>query len=331
MQTPYLFRLGSRIQAGLQQLPEDFRERHRRFFLSRQLPNGGFSGRDVDLNGQPLFEDGVQADLYYTSFAIRGLTSLGDIDPATARTVGEWTKSNAGRLTSVIDVVSWLYSALAVQGASGIDLLADAPADWPERLAALLEGLRVADGGYAKTPAGSAGSTYHSFLVALCYELIGRPIPETDRLIDFVRQRQREDGGFVEIGQMRRSGTNPTAAAVALLKMFDALDATARERTLDFLWNVRGDDGGMQANTQIPFSDTLSTFTGYLTCLDLGCPEILPAAKLKRFCQQLELKEGGFLAAGWDHVADVEYTFYALGTLGLLHTADAGSIGRGTD
>ena len=319
MQTPYLFRLGDRIQSGLAQLPVDFRQRHCGFFLSRQLPSGGFSGRDVDMNGQPLFEDEVQADLYYTSFAVRGLTSLGLLDTDTAKRIGDWTKAHAGRLTSVIDVLSWLYSALAVQAASGRDLLADAPADWPQRLASLLESLRVADGGYSKTPAGTSGSTYHSFLVALCYELIGLPIPDSERLIQFVRRRQREDGGFVEIDQMRRSGTNPTAAAIALLKMFDVIDEDTRQRTIHFLDNVRGDDGGMQANTQIPFSDTLSTFTGYLTCLDLDCADLLPSHKLERFLKALELPEGGFLAAGWDQQADVEYTFYALGTFGLMH------------
>lgn len=319
MTAPYLLRLGERIQRGLSQLPEDFRRRHRVFLLSRQLPDGGFSGRDVDLNGEPVFEDGVQSDLYYTSFALRGLASLGEIDPAAISKTGDWLKRNAGRTTSVIDIISWLYSALVVQSGTGIDLLADVAPDWSERLAMLLESFRVADGGYAKTTSGASGSTYHSFLVVLCYELIGRSVPDVDRLIAFVQQRQRDDGGFVEVGPMRRSGTNPTAAAVAMLMMFDALDGTARSRVVDFLHEVRGDDGGFQANTRIPFSDTLSTFTGYLTSLDLEARDIIPSAKLRRFLNQLELNTGGFLAAGWDHIADVEYTFYALGTIGLLH------------
>ncbi len=323
MPAPYLLQLGERIQRGLRQLPDEFRRRHQAFILSRQLPDGGFSGRDVDLNGEPLFEDGVQADLYYTSFALRGLASLGEIDPVAAIKTGNWLKRNAGRTTSVIDIVSWLYSAIVIQSATGTDLLVDVAPDWSERLAVLLESFRVTDGGYAKTTSGASGSTYHSFLVALCYELIGRKVPKAERLVAFVQQRQRDDGGFVEVGPMRRSGTNPTAAAVAMLKMFGALDDDTRGHVADFLGEVRGDDGGFQANTRVPFSDTLSTFTGYLTGLDLGAAEILPAGKLKRFLQQLELKEGGFLAAGWDHVADVEYTFYALGTLGLLHETAA--------
>ncbi len=320
MTTPYLLRLGERIAAGLTQLPAEFHARHRQFLLSRQLPDGGFSGRDVGLNGEPLFEDGIQADLYYTSFALRGLASLGGIDLATAERVAAWLKPNAARSNSVIDVVSWLYSALVVQSGGGIDLLADAPADWPDQLAAQLERFRMPDGGYAKTAVGVAGSTYHSFLVALCYELIGRPLPQPERLVDFIRQRQRDDGGFVEIAAMRRSGTNPTAAAIGILVMYNALDDGLRNRTAEFLELVRGDDGGFQANTRIPFSDTLSTFTGLVTCLDISRPAIIPPRKLLRFLAELELPTGGYLAAAWDKTADVEYTFYALGTQGLMQS-----------
>ena len=35
----------------------------------------------------------------------------------------------------------------------------------------------------------------------------------------FLKSRRREDGGFVEIAPMRRSGTNPTAAAVGLFQL----------------------------------------------------------------------------------------------------------------
>lgn len=320
MVLPYLIRLGTRLQTGLAQTPEEYRQRHGQFLLSRQLPSGGFSGRDVDLSGQPLFEDGVQADLYYTSFALRGLVGLGQLNAETAKHVAGWLGRQAGRCHTVIDLVSWLSSALAIQMASGIDLLAQAPDDWSVRLAQRLESFRTADGGYTKSAAGAQGSTYHSFLVALCYELIGQTLPEPKRLIEFVLNRQRDDGGFVEMAAMRRSGTNPTAAAVALLSMLGGLDADTMARTVPFLIEVRGDDGGFQANTRVPFSDTLSTFTGYLTSLELGQAELLPAPRLQRFLNALEQPEGGYLAAGWDRLADVEYTFYALGCQALLRS-----------
>ena len=325
MRTPYLLQLGERIQSGLQQLTPEFRERHRIFLLSRQLPNGGFSGREVDLQGMPLFEDGVQPDLYYTSFAVRGLAALGDFPEAPAQKLATWLMPMAARSVSVIDILSWLYSALVVQTVLGVDLLTEVATDWADRLSSHLESLRAPDGGYAKSAATTMGSTYHSFLAALCYELMGRELPNSGQLVDFIRSRQRADGGFVEMASMKRSGTNPTAAAIALLKIFEALTPEICERTAGFLEEVRCDDGGVQANTRIPFSDMLSTFTGYLTALDIGRPELLPERRLRRFLQELEIPTGGFLAAGWDRAPDVEYTFYALGTLGLLSSMSPSS------
>lgn len=318
MPLPYLIELGDRLRRGLATLPSEVRARHRDFFLSKQLPDGGFAGREHDLAGNPLFEDGVQADLYYTSFAVRGLAALGLLDQSHAVSISHWLQRQAGRPTNIIDLLSWLSAALAVQVAGGVDPLAGAPPDWPDRLALLLERFRVADGGYAKRHGGTVGSTYHTFLAVLCYDLIGRPIPDPAQIAAFIRGRQREDGGFVEIDAMQRSGTNPTAAAIATLKVLSGLDAEICQRTAEFLVAVRGDDGGLQANTRIPFSDTLSTFTGYLTAHDIGRAELLPSLPLKRYLDALEVPTGGYLAAGWDRLPDVEYSFYGLGIAALL-------------
>jgi len=137
--------------------------------------------------------------------------------------------------------------------------------------------------------------------------------------VQFVYDRQRDDGGFVEISPMKRSGTNPTAAAVALLRMFDHIDDDLRHDVAEFLKEVRGDEGGFQANTRIPFSDGLSTFTGLLTTQDLGLGDLLDPTRVKAWMtDQLEFPTGGFRGAAWDQEADVEYTFYGLGTLALL-------------
>ena len=200
---------------------------------------------------------------------IRTLAALKSFGADDARRVSHYLLQSRQRQASVIDVVSWLYSALMVQAASGIDVLANADPDWPQQLAKILEGFRTADGGYAKTREGAIGSTYHSFLVALCFELIGQSVPSPELLVKFIHDRQRDDGGFVEIAPMKRSGTNPTAAAVAVLTLHSTIGKHLREDVLAFLKDVRSDEGGFQANSRIPFADTLSTFTGYLTCLDL--------------------------------------------------------------
>ena len=262
--------------------------------------------------------EGRESDLYYTAFAIRALSALKAFTPEEAQRVAPFLNVSRNRQATVIDVVSWLYSALMVQGAAGIDLLQQADVHWPELLASRLEGFRAKDGGYAKTHEGALGSTYHSFLVTLCYELIGQTLPFADRLVRFIRDRQRDDGGFVEIAPMKRSGTNPTAAGVAVLTLHSSIGRNLREDVLAYLRDVRSGEGGFQANTRIPFADTLSTFTGYLTCVDLNAKDAIDVQRLEQFILQLEHPQGGFRAAAWDQATDVEYTFYALGTLGLL-------------
>jgi len=78
------------------------------------------------------------------------------------------------------------------------------------------------------------------------------------------------------------------------------------------------DDGGLRANTRIPIADLLSTFTGLLTLQDLKAASEIDLDGLQTFAKSLELEDGGFRGAEWDPAHDVEYTFYGLGTLGLL-------------
>lgn len=307
LKIPYLMSLAVRLSGGLESLEAERRERHRAFILTRQKGDGGFAGREGD------------SDLYYTSFAVRALTLLNAFESDDAERVNGFLQETFSRQVSVIDLVSWLYTALVVVGTGAAKSPLDPMGEgWEDRLADLLESFRRPDGGYAKASEGAAGSTYHSFLVALCYELIGRDLPQPKRLVQFVYDRQRDDGGFVEIAPMKRSGTNPTAAAVALLTMFDAMDDDIRRDVGEFLTSVRSAEGGFQANSRVPFADTLSTFTGLLTAQDLELEGILDPEQAQRFVCALELPTGGFRAASWDQQADVEYTFYALGILGLL-------------
>ncbi len=304
----YLFQLADRVARGLRQLDTDRIQRHRDFLMTQQMADGGFRGREGD------------SDLYYTGFAVRALAVTGGLEPAVRDSVAVFLAKTPPLSLGVIDLLSWLYSALVVQAAGGIDLLAEAPPDFADQVAKKLEATRVADGGYAKSTEGSAGSTYHSFMVSLTYELIGRGVPRPNRLIQFLYDRQRDDGGFVEIAPMRRSGTNPTAAAVALLNSLDAMDNDIADDVQGFLTDVASSEGGFQANTRIPFADGLSTFTGLLTGHDLGRRDIIKPPRVLEWLQtQIEFPTGGFRGASWDQQADAEYTFYGLGILGLLH------------
>ncbi len=220
----------------------------------------------------------------------------------------------------MVDFLSLLSGAALVNLSAGIDIFAASSPDWRTKVAAALENFRRDDGGYAKTDEGATSSLYHTFLVVLSQQLIQQPIVDADRIVNFVRSRHRDDGGFVEMPQMKRSGTNPTAAAIGLLRILDALDNETRNSTTDFLAEMQTDEGGLRANTRIPIADLLSTFTGFLTLTDLGAATEVDAVAIRGYANQLEQPEGGFLGAAWDNTADVEYTFYGLGTLALTTT-----------
>ncbi len=304
----YLQRLTSRLGDGLQRLPQEFRDRHAAYLRGRQNADGGFSGRAGG------------SDLYYTGFALRGLAVL-DALPAEVceRAAGFLRGSLAGR-ASVVDFYSLLYAVLLVQAGGGPDVFADSPPDWPDRVAAILESFRAPDGGYAKEGGATAGSTYHTFLVALCYELLARTPPRPEEIVRFVRSRRRDDGGFVEVAPMRRSGTNPTAAAVGLLQLLPGGGPSDEEResVVAFLAEAPSEEGGLRANGRIPLADLLSTFTGCWTLAQLGALDRIDAAAAAAYARSVEESGGGFRGGLWDAGQDVEYTFYGLGALGLL-------------
>jgi geranylgeranyl transferase type-2 subunit beta len=307
---PYLSRLHARMADGVARLPAEVRARHAAYLRAAQNPDGGFSGREGG------------SDLYYTGFALRGLAVLDALTYEICERAASFLKGSLAQQASVVDFFSLLYACLLVQSSGGPDVLGDSPADWPQRVAHTLEGFRTADGGYAKTAGGASGSTYHTFLVALCYQLLGRPVPALEDVVRFVASRRREDGGYVEIAPMRRGGTNPTAAAVGLLQIAEDEAAGALEEVLDgvidFLAGMASPEGGLRANGRAPLADLLSTFTAAWTLEQLGGLGRLDVGQVRRYAESLQRPEGGFHGGLWDDGCDVEYTFYGLGVLALL-------------
>jgi geranylgeranyl transferase type-2 subunit beta len=303
----YLEDLTVRLASGLGRSSESWRTRHADYLRAQMRGDGGFAGR------------AGESDLYYTSFAVRSLALLGALEGDVARRVAAFLQSRLAGEVPVVDFLSLIYSATTLRFAAGLDVFDGRPASWRADVAAALEQLRRPDGGYAKTAEGQAGSMYQSFLVVLCQQLIEQPTPDVPRLIEFVRGRWRPDGGFLEMNVMKRSGTNPTAAAVGLLKIFAAIDDAVTGGTVEFLLDMQSaDEGGLRANSRIPMADLLSTFTGLLTLADLGALGEADLAAARRFVDSLQLAEAGFHGASWDPSHDVEYTFYGLGATALL-------------
>jgi geranylgeranyl transferase type-2 subunit beta len=303
----YLPRLTARLTEGLQRLPAEFRAQHAGYLAARQNPDGGFSGREGG------------SDLYYTGFALRGLAVLDALTPEVCERAAAFLRASLATQASVVDFYSLLYACVLVQLGGGPDVLADSARDWPDRVAATLESFRAPDGGYARESGAVSGSTYHTFLVALCYELLGRPLPQPQDVARFVRSRRREDGGHVEVAPMRRSGTNPTAAAVGVLQLLgEQLSAEEHAAVVGFLAAMPSGEGGLRANGRIPAADLLSTFTGCWTLTQLGGLERIDAGAARDYARSLEEAGGGFRGGLWDERSDVEYTFYGLGVLALL-------------
>jgi geranylgeranyl transferase type-2 subunit beta len=302
----YLEALTLRLAAGIAELPEEFRARQVKYFLAAQREDGGFAGREGD------------SDLYYTGFALRSLAMLGELYGPTAERAAAFLQSRLRGQESIVDFFSLIYGAALLGTAAGIDVYRQAESNWRESVAGALEKLRRPDGGYAKGAEGNASSTYHTFLVLLALQLIGREAPVPEQIIGFLLSQRCEEGGFREIRASKRAGTNPTAAAVGALRILAALHDDVRQEVVDFLAGMQMDEGGLRANTRIPIADLLSTFTGLLTLQDLGGAEEIDLGQVRRFAQSLAREEGGFHGAEWDPAHDVEYSFYGLATLGLL-------------
>lgn len=295
-----------RLTIGAAQLPEDLQKRHADYVLGKQRGDGGWAGREGE------------SDIYYTSFALRSLAILGLLDGEVAERSSQFLRSRLSQHEGIVDLLSLVYSAKLIEAACGLDPLADQSDTWPAKLSELLSHLRRSDGGYSKSLQGQAGSTYQTFLVLLCLELIEEPIPAAGDIRAFVMRQRQEDGGFLEIRVGKRSGTNPTAAAIGALQVLGPVEEDVSEGAIDFLIDIQTDEGGFQANTRIPVPDVLSTFTACVTLADLGGLEEIEVDAAVRYALSMQRSTGGFGGFEFDHAEDVEYTFYGLGTLALL-------------
>ena len=306
MTEPYLTRLTTRLLDGVERLPADLKARHAAYLLAAQNADGGFSGREGE------------SDLYYTGFALRSLAVLQALSPEVCERAAGFLKLKMGGSAAVVDFFSLVIACYLVPLGGGPDVLADAPSDWRERVAATLETFRSADGGYARAPGGPHGSTYTTFLVVLCLELLGKTPPDPEKVSAFIKGRRRTDGGYGEFSVAKRGQTNLTAAAIGVLQVLDALDADTQSAASDFLLTMpSASEGGLMAHATIPCADVLSTFTGSWTLDQVGAAGELDWPAIRRFVHECERPDGGFRGGILDPTGDVEYTFYGLGTLAL--------------
>src|SRR6478736_6534852 len=139
----YLEALTLRLAAAIAELPEELRVRHAKYLLVAQRDDGGFVGREGD------------SDLYYTGFALRSLAMLGELHGSTAERAAAYLRSRLSGHESSAAFLSLVYGASLLDATAGIDVFAGADPNWRDAVAAALEKLRRADGGYAKGAEGT--------------------------------------------------------------------------------------------------------------------------------------------------------------------------------
>ena len=296
----FLRRLHRRIAEGLGDLTDELRRGHAAFVLSRQQADGGFAGRAGG------------SDVYYTGFAVQALSLLDSLAGEPARRCAAFLE--ACRPADIIEQVQLLHAAL----------LLDAPCEASAAaLGEFIESFRAADGGYGKRPGAADGSTYWSYLAALCYDQVGARPPDRRRLRAFLRGRQCADGGFSETGHAETGSTNATAAGIGLAALTGLLALPMIPPALRFLAGTQSPMGGFVATGRVPMPDLLSTFTVVVALTEARAAGQVDLAAAAAFAESCADAAGGYRAAPWDDAADVEYTFYGLGCRGLLAKAHA--------
>lgn len=294
-----------RLAVGASQLDSSLRDQHSQWLAAQQREDGGFAGREGE------------SDPYYTAFALRALWILDALDPNIGGKAATFLRQRLTHKESIIDLISLIFAAAIVELAVGEVVISDDDHSWRENVAKLLSTLRTDDGGFAKTPEGRAGSTYQTFLSLLCLQLIEVPVPDVAKIESFLNSQRHPEGGYLEIRAAKRPGVNPTAAAIGSLKTIGTLNPNEHRDTADFLAEMQSDEGGLTANTRIPFADLLSSFTGLLTLADLDSLSEVNVEAVNRYALSMQSPGGGFVGFALDQTADVEYSFYGLATLSL--------------
>jgi len=336
----YLDLLDELLRPGIAGLSAPLVDAQVRFVAGCQRPDGGFGGRQGG------------SDPYYTDFALRVLTWLAPAHEAFSRTAAYL----AGRSLPPRDVVecfsllstrrllerqrvgqdkgtvpfsaspaettdeNWDSPQAVLPGQLGFRTLAtlSAPALDPLRLTEWLYGRLLPSGGFARTADDPRVSAYHTFLGALCFQMLGVEMPAVEDAVRAVQALRRPDGGYAELAGQSASQTNATAAALGFLTMHDGMLAENMAPAARFFAQMQSADGGLKPHAAVRGGDLLSTFTGLLTLWGLDARQQIDAAAVARFLRGAAHPGGGFLACDADDAADVEYTYYGVGTLALL-------------
>lgn len=287
MEIGYLDGLDAILALGIAPLSHDLLQRHALFVSEQQQFDGGFPGRLGT------------SDTYYTDFALRILKLCGTESSFDAA----WAYLR--KASSPVDIVTAFstLNCLRILGGKIPDLRD------------LIDAQKIPTSGFVRTGEQQV-SAYETFLALLCYEIIGEELGDKADIALALRGLQCADGGFAELPGREMGQTNATAAAVATLLRCGVADLGGAPA--GFLLGMQAADGGLMAHVGVGEGDLLSTFTGCLTLFNFDALGRLDLPALGKFVRTLMLPGGGFRAALRDSEADIEYTYYGLGTIAIL-------------
>jgi geranylgeranyl transferase type-2 subunit beta len=286
------------MRAGAHALGEDFARTQAGWLEAQQRSDGGFAGRRR------------KTDLYYTDFGLRAVDLVAPASGVFAISA-ERIDWDAYAPADLIEVFS-LASCTRTLNRHGLEVPME------QTVAAVLDQRALEAGGFG-SPGSGRVSAYQSFLGAICLQLVGHEAPRAET-ISAVLDLQRESGGFAERAGDEAAQTNATAACLALMLMGEGFDRERAALAAEFLVSMQADDGGLRAHPGASPGDLLSTFTGLLSLCLVGSQGDLDLAALARFVRGAARPGGGFGAGPDDPEADVEYTYYGIGSLALLRS-----------
>ncbi len=297
----FIEQLDLTLRAGLTGFSAPFKDRHARFVLDRQMPDGGFRGRRGG------------SDIYYTDFALRTLAALGRLDEV-HESVADHVLNASRQSRHLADVFNALNAARLLRPCGRT-----VPLDRRVMLARL-DAQRLPTGGFARR-AGALGvsSAVNTLLALLCYAMLDEPCPEPTRVASALAALRRDDGGYAERPDDPASQTAATAAvAVCRVVLGLPLSASEAERMTAFFFVMQAADGGVRAHAACETGDLLSTFNALSALSVMPAPRAIDAVALARFLKATACPDGGFRADRLPGEADIEYTCYGLGVAALL-------------
>ena len=249
---------------------------------------------------------GGESDLYYTVFGLEGLIALRQEPPVQKvrpylESFGDGEGLDPVHLACLARCWAALPKSTLDVGTAG-------------RLADRITSFRARDGGYASTSGASNGTIYHSFLAVGALEDLGRDVPDFKELTGSIASLQLAEGGFGNERGVFVGSTPTTSAAVTLLRK---LRAPIPPAAGEWLLKRAHPRGGFTATEDAPVPDLLSTATALHALAGLQ----VPFGHLRESSLDFldTLWTGRAFCGTWaDDVADCEYTYYALLSLGHL-------------